>query len=99
VYSQDQVIRTKDGHGKSTGGKVLDKVLMLAYLINPIDDNNAFVVVEPWFHNKIECGYHVRNNYLGLRHKILQLTKAESLDKIVCIRERDLLNGLGMENS
>lgn len=99
MYSQDQAIRTKDGHGKSTEGRVLDKVVILAFLINPIDDNNAFVVVEPWFHNKVECGYHVQKNYLGLRHKILELTKAESLDKMVCIRERDLLNGLGMENT
>jgi len=99
VYSQDLRRKTRSDRGRSTGGKVLDKVLMLAYLINPIDDHNAFVVVEPYFRNKIECGFHVRNNYLSLRHKILSLTKAESLDRIVCIRERDLLNGLGMENS
>ena len=99
MYSQDQVIRIRRGHGRSTEGRVLDKVVILAFLINPIDDNNAFVVVEPWFHNKVECGYHVQKNYLGLRHKILEVTKAESLDKMVCIRERDLLNGLGMENT
>ena len=72
-------------------------------VIRPVFDNflsnNAFVVVEPWFHNKVDCVYHVQKNYLGLRHKILQLTKAESLDRMVCIRERDLLNGLGMENT
>ena len=99
MYSQDQVIRIRGGHGRSTEGRVLDKVVILAFLINPIDDKNAFVVVEPWFHNKVDCVYHVQKEYLGLRHKILQLTKAESLDRMVCIRERDLLNGLGMENT
>jgi|TARA_A100001391_G_scaffold973_3_gene1347 hypothetical protein len=64
--------------------------LIVAFLINPVDDKNAFVITDPYFEDGATCLRHVSDNYLGLYVKIKQLTKAQSIGKIYCVKEDEI---------
>ena len=66
------------------------KWLIVAFLINPVDDQNAFVITEPHFESGAACLNNVSDNYLGLYVRIKELTKAQSISKIYCVKEDEI---------
>ena len=74
------------------------KWLIVAFLINPVDDQNAFVITEPHFESGAACLTNVSDNYLGLYVRIKELTGAESIGKIYCVEEDEIDKIRGITN-
>ena len=53
--------------------------LIVAFLINPVDDKNAFVITDPYFEDGATCLRHVSDNYLGLYVKIKMIVTGKQM--------------------
>ena len=66
----------------------LPAFMIVAFLLNPIDDYDAFVVSVPGFDTLAECVDHAEKSAYAIGHYVLQQTGAEAIKGMYCLPKK-----------
>ena len=70
--------------GRNIEGKVV-KWIIVAFLLNPVDEFEAFLLEKPHFNSQQECVDHVQEYGYGLYAYVLGQTNAEGVKNFWCV--------------
>ena len=63
----------------------LPAFMIVAFLLNPVDDFDAYVVSDPGFDTLAECVDHAEKNGYAIGYQVIQKTGAESIRAMYCL--------------
>jgi len=73
----------------------LPAFMIVAFLLNPVDDYDAYVVNQPGFDTLAECVDHAEKNGYIIGHYVLKQTKAEAIKDVFCLPRDVVLQYFG----
>lgn len=64
------------------------KWLIVAFLLNPVDEFEAYMIQDPSFKSQQECVDHVQEYGYGIYAYVVSQTKAEGVKNFWCVEEQ-----------